>query len=462
MSQEFFDHMEESSSWLYHLVFEPEKELQSRPAIDTPKSDRSANMAGNTGTSDQGPNKTRMIINEGSKATETQIMSLSLSPDYLYGLSVRNTVENLVQAWTYVKLSDLPLQLVLPEESSPVNTGAYAQTKSRQTYLVQDKSDNEVYHYTNEDAWDEASGISVSDASTSSDVEIEESQRSRGPSIRITTKGNKIRPEKEPPLLPAEDSSDYYSNHPRSDFTKPATDKKQKRKQNKFNRYSNPASRTSSVEAKFGRYSTHESRSSKDQAALNKSFETLLDKLENFFQAFGDDAKKAEKSRQEIEAFKKKEQDIRFTRLEDMIAAQIDNWKIEQKNHNKATQEANRQAAKVRKEDDERLRKLEDAFLAASRRAESAAATDNDVKTRGIPVETGTKRVPPVPPLPPPVATYPGPPPPPPPWFLYEVKSGSSTTSRRKSPLSDWLWGQPKARKKKSRTARSEERDVRR
>jgi hypothetical protein len=330
--------------------------------------------------------------------------------------------------------------------------------------MVQDTPDNKLSYYTDEESWDESSGLSVSDTSTSSEVEIEESRTSRGPSIRITTKGKRNKHNKEPPEYTTKDASDDDSNHPPFGFIpKRPTDKKQKRKQNKLDKYPNSGSRNSSVEAKFGGYSTPESRNSKDQADLNQSFETLLGKVEEIFQKFGDDARKAEKSRQEIEAFKKKEQDIRFTRLENMIAAQIENWKIEQKNHNKAMQEANRQATKMRKEEDERIRKLEEAFLAASRRAESTTATEDGMKTSGLPVEIGVNRVPPLPPTPPPVASYPvPPPPPPPPSFLYEVKSGSSTSSRRKSQRSDWLWGQPKARKKKSRTARSAERDVRR
>tara|TARA_R110002003_G_scaffold140_15_gene12837 strand:- start:1051 stop:2316 length:1266 start_codon:yes stop_codon:yes gene_type:complete len=100
----------DTASWLYQMVFQPKSKHRADLKASSTDAPRGQNAAINTGETIREQAKAAVSTHHDERKLDFGITPAP-PPKYLYGLSVRDTVKGLMKEWTYIKPSDLPLQL---------------------------------------------------------------------------------------------------------------------------------------------------------------------------------------------------------------------------------------------------------------------------------------------------------------------------------------------------------------
>lgn len=328
---------EETASWLYQLVFQPQLDPQS--ILDeskmTEKDSHSEKSEGKVGSSHSEASMTVSVAeqtnHEDQHATSMQIVSVP-SPKKLYGLSVRSTIKDLLGAWTYVEPGEVLHKVTITRENDDG---------------VRALEGNSGY-------W------SATDASITDDSDWEEVDENGHVAVA------------------------YHAEHPKP-----------------IERQSNSKPSNTS-DGPPGPQIPQETKD-RTSEAVEPSSETLryqpispllidnqlLEKLADLMIQFGDEMKKAEKARSQIEQFRKKEQDGKFRRLEELLVSQKEAWKAKERREKKAIEEARSRTAELQSmaeaEETARFKRLEELVLLhkVPIAKETAEQTPKDKKAPG-------------------------------------------------------------------------------
>lgn len=326
---------EETASWLYQLVFLPTLDPQpniSDQSTQAGGDEKSAVEAGEVISSRGHSSRT---VHDGQHATDAQIAVVP-APNDLYGLSVRSTVEDLLGAWTYVDPGELLLKRISTSKNKN-KTKVVNDEILGDTYTSEGSAESGEYHM-DDSSWEDIDEKNLAVISSPLDKQV---------------KSNSPRPSKgKPPPQSLDETKDRTS-----------------------------------VEV-------HRSPSPPPLLLQPSQAKELLERLEKLVVQFGDDMKKAEKQRTQTEQFRKKEQDGKFRRLEELLISQKEAWKAMERRDRKAVDEARARAVEMQNtmkaEDTFKEEKIPDQENAKeaekasgeNSRAVSASSETGDVETK--------------------------------------------------------------------------------
>jgi hypothetical protein len=325
----------ETAGWLFRLVFQsaaisqrsmdtitghPNIHTNSHPLMDANKAPEAYRL------------KERSMAD--FECTDDMEHTFLLPPaDYLYGLSIGHTVRNLLQTWTYIKPCSLPINLLFTDD----DVARYADVLANDSdVVVTCPEDEETCSCGNEGTIPlSANDLYTMDYSEDEDEDEEDffSARSTPPKLLVGI------PAPVPVQLPDIFNTDHL----------PEVQRK--------NKDPDSSSLPSLVMME---------RRDQPSESLSSTIETMLKQLEQTVRKTGEDAKKAEKSRQHIEAFKKTEQDARFARLEGTLMLLKEAWKTQQIDYGKLRNDAEQKTTRLQAHEDERFARLEDTIISQS------------------------------------------------------------------------------------------------
>jgi hypothetical protein len=323
------DSFTEIAGWLFRLVFES----ATITHLSTNTIPRDSKIKNSSTPSPEIENSSEAYIPDQANmahseyGTDTTHMLLLPSADYMYGLSIRSVVGNLLQTWTYIKLSELPLDLVLKnDEAAQLANAMVADSNTTAPQNEDEKTSPVVKGPT--------SLLYANDWYTmdESDDEDEEWLPSTSPNLPKLL-GNA------PSCLRIE-MSKTASVHNVEEAVCTSDD------QNLL-----PFSRT------------EPGHTDKPQETIPFTFETMLKRLEQTMNKTSEDHKKAEKSRQQIDTLKKAEQDAKFTRLEVMLMQVEETLKAQQLGYRKVLEVTQHKPTQSQVPDNERYSRLEDKLM---------------------------------------------------------------------------------------------------